>query len=65
MVSDAGAGVVAAHAALRAAALNVYINAGSIEDREFAEQALAELERLLAAGAERTEGVFARVRERL
>ena len=65
VVSDAGAGVVAAHAALRAAALNVYINAGSIEDREFAEQALAELERLLAAGAERTEGVFARVRERL
>ena len=65
VVSDAGVGVVAAHAALRAAALNVYVNAGSIEDREFAEEALAELERLLAAGAERTEAVFARVRERL
>lgn len=65
VVSDAGAGVVAAHAALRTAALNVYVNAGSIEDRAFAEEALAELERLLAAGAERTEAVFARVRERL
>ena len=65
VVSDAGVGVVAAHAALRAAALNVYVNAGSIEDRAFAEEALAELERLLAAGAERTEAVFARVRERL
>ena len=65
VVSDAGVGVVAAHAALRAAALNVYINAGSIENREFAERAVAELERLLAVGAERTEAVFARVRERL
>ena len=65
VVSDAGVGVVAAHAALRAAALNVYINAGSIDDREFADRAVAELDRLLAVGAERTEAVFARVRERL
>ena len=65
VVSDAGVGVVAAHAALRAAALNVYVNARSIEDRGFAEAALTELERLMAAGAERTEAVFARVRERL
>ncbi len=65
MVSDAGVGVVAAHAALRAAALNVYINAGSIADREFADRSVSELEGLLATGAERTEAVFARVRERL
>lgn len=65
VVSDAGVGVVAAQAALRAAALNVWINAGSIENRAFADEALAELERLLEAGAERTEAVFARVRERL
>ena len=65
VVSDAGVGVVAAHAALRAAALNVYINAGSIKNREFADAAVAELERLLASGAERTEAVFARVRARL
>ena len=65
VVSDAGVGVVAAHAALRAAAFNVWINAGSIEDREFADRAVAELDALLAAGAERTEAVFARVRERL
>ena len=65
VVSDAGVGVVAAHAAIRAAALNVYINAGSIENREFAEKAVAELERLLAVSGDRTEAVFARVRERL
>ena len=65
VVSDAGVGVVAAHAALRAAALNVYINAGSIVDREFANRSVSELEGLLATGAERTEAVFARVRERL
>ena len=65
VVSDAGVGVVAAHAALRAAALNVWINAGSIDDRAFAGEALAEIERLLESGAERTEAVFARVRERL
>ena len=65
VVSDAGVGVVAAHAALRAAALNVYINAGSIADRAFAANATAEIEGLLAASAERTEAVFARVRERL
>ena len=65
VVSDAGVGVVAAHAALRAAALNVYINAGSIENREFAERSIAELERLIETGTERTEAVFARVRERL
>ena len=65
VVSDAGVGVVAAHAALRAAALNVWINAGSIDDREFADRAVAELEHLLESGAERTEAVFTRVRERL
>ena len=65
VVSDAGVGVVAAHAALRASALNVWINAGSIDDRDFAEGAVSELEGLLAAGAERTEAVFACVRERL
>ena len=65
VVSDAGVGVVAAHAALRASALNVYINAGSISDRAFADSATEELEGLLAASAERTEAVFARVRERL
>ena len=65
VVSDAGVGVVAAYAALRAAALNVYINAGSIENRDFVDRTLCELERLLEVGAQRTEAVFALVRERL
>ena len=36
VVSDAGVGVVAAYAALRSAALNVYINTASITDAAFA-----------------------------
>lgn len=65
VVSDAGVGVVAAHAAVRSAALNVYVNAGSMRDRAFAERAVAEIEEVMAASAARTEAVFARVRERL
>ena len=49
VISDVGVGVAAAYAALRSAALNVYINAPSLKDRRFAEHALAEVERLAKA----------------
>jgi len=65
VISDAGVGVLAANSALRGAALNVYINAPSLKDRAFADQAVAEVEALQAAGAKLTESVFARVRGRL
>jgi formiminotetrahydrofolate cyclodeaminase len=65
VISDAGVGVLAAHTALRSAALNVYINAPSLQDREFAQQAIAEVERLLEAGGRRSEAVYALVRGRL
>ena len=65
VISDAGVGVLAAHAALRSAALNVYMNAPSIKDREFARQATSEVAELLEAGARRSEAVYALVRGRV
>jgi methenyltetrahydrofolate cyclohydrolase len=65
VVSDAGVGVLAAHSALRSAALNVYINAPSLKDRVFAAAATAELEKLAADCAREGELVFDLVRSRL
>jgi methenyltetrahydrofolate cyclohydrolase len=65
VISDAGVGVLAAHAALRSAALNVYMNAPSLKDREFARQATSEVAELLEVGARRSEAVFALVRGRV
>jgi formiminotetrahydrofolate cyclodeaminase len=65
VVSDAGAGVLAANSALRSAALNVYINAPSLKDRAFATAAIAEIESLLSLGARESEAVFELVRSRL
>jgi methenyltetrahydrofolate cyclohydrolase len=65
VVSDAGVGVLAAHSALRSAALNVYINAPSLKDRAYAAAATAEMETLLDRGARESEAVFELVRSRL
>ena len=47
VISDAGAAVMAGYGGLKSAALNVYINTGSLKDRQFAEVKLAELETIL------------------
>ncbi|MDD5214258.1 MAG: cyclodeaminase/cyclohydrolase family protein [Methylococcales bacterium] len=47
VISDAGVGVMSGYAALKSAALNVYINAASLKDKECAAQKLAELEAVL------------------
>ena len=65
VISDAGVGVLAANSALRSAALNVYINAPSLKDRDYALAAGAELEKLLEQCARESEAVFALVRSRL
>jgi formiminotetrahydrofolate cyclodeaminase len=65
VISDAGVGVLAANTALRSAALNVYINAPSLKDRAFADQAVAEVEALQSSASSTTESVFALVRGRL
>jgi formiminotetrahydrofolate cyclodeaminase len=65
VISDAGVAVLAANAALRSAALNVYINIGNIKDLVFAESRRAELEGLLQRYLPATEKVYATVKSRL
>jgi formiminotetrahydrofolate cyclodeaminase len=65
VVSDAGVAVLAAFAALRSAALNVYINAPMLRDRIFANQSMAEIDRLVASAAADSETVYTTVRGRL
>ncbi len=65
VISDAGVAVLAANAGLRSAALNVYINAKSIKDREFAEIRLGEVNALTELAALKTEEVYAVVRGKI
>lgn len=65
VISDAGVAVLAAEAALRSAALNVYINVGGIKDDEFVTDRKAKLESLLEGSAELTEEVYAIVKAKL
>lgn len=65
VISDAGVAVLSANAGLRSAALNVFINAKAIKDRDFAEKQIAEVNALLAQAAEATESVYQTVRTRI
>jgi len=65
VISDAGVAVLAANAGLRSAALNVFINAKSIKDREFAEIRLGEVNALTDLAAQKTEEVYAIVRGKI
>ena len=58
VISDAGVAVLNAHAGLRSAALNVYINAKGIEDRAFAEDRLKQLESLLGEAGPLNERIY-------
>ncbi len=65
VISDAGVAVVAAYAALRSAALNVYINIGNIRDQSFAARRRAELERLLQGADSEAEAIYSLVKSKL
>ncbi len=65
VISDGGVGAVAAHAAARSAALNVYINAPALRDRDFAQASVAELEKLLEFCAVQSEVAYTIVRNKL
>ncbi len=65
VISDAGVAVLAANAGLRSAALNVFVNAKAIKDRDFAEKQIAEVNALLARAAETTESVYQTVRAKI
>jgi formiminotetrahydrofolate cyclodeaminase len=58
VISDAGVGVLSANAALRSAALNVYINVKMISDKSFTDGKLSELENLLAGAEATTEKAY-------
>ncbi|MDP2176959.1 methenyltetrahydrofolate cyclohydrolase [Methylicorpusculum sp.] len=64
VISDAGVAAMAGYAGLKSAALNVYINAGSLKDKEFAEQALKELEEILKFSSSEAENVYRIVKEK-
>jgi formiminotetrahydrofolate cyclodeaminase len=65
VISDAGVAVLAAYAALRSAALNVYTNTKMITDRGFAAAKLTELEGLLGGSDALTEKAYAIVKGKL
>jgi formiminotetrahydrofolate cyclodeaminase len=65
VISDAGVAALAANAGLRSAALNVFVNAKAIKDRDFAENHIAEVNALLAQTAELTEPVYQTVRGKI
>jgi len=65
VISDAGVAVLAAYAALRSAALNVFTNARMITDKVFAEAKLKELHALLAGAESATEKAYAVVKHKL
>ena len=65
VISDAGAAVMAAYAGLKSAALNVYINTGSLKDRAFAEAKLTELAAILGNIDAVVEEVYQTVKTKL
>ena len=65
VISDAGVAVLAAHAALRSAALNVYINIGGIRDEDFVNDRRRKLEFVLSGTGVATETIYELVKSKL
>lgn len=65
VISDAGVSVMAAYGGLKSAALNVNINAGSIKDKAFAEERLAELDKIMASAEQDTNAIYEIVKGKL
>jgi formiminotetrahydrofolate cyclodeaminase len=61
VVADAGVGAIAAYAALRGAALNVFTNCSAIQDQVFCRASISEANRALSEGARMENEVFAMV----
>jgi formiminotetrahydrofolate cyclodeaminase len=65
VISDAGVAVMSGYAALKSAALNVYINAASLKDRDFAEAKLSELTDILDGAEIASQEIYDLVKSRL
>jgi len=65
VISDAGVAAMAGYGGLKSAALNVYINAASLKDREFAETCLTELQDIIQDAESTTTSVYELVKNKL
>ncbi len=65
VISDAGVAVLAAYAALKSAALNVYVNTGGIKDEAFAQERISELNAILTGAEVSTEEIYQEVKNKL
>mgnify|MGYP000058186752 FL=1 len=65
VISDAGVAAMAGYSALKSAALNVYINAGSIKDKDFSAAKLAELEAIIKGSELEAEATYQIVKEKI
>ncbi len=65
VVTDAGVAALAAQAALRSAALNVYINIANIEDQAFAKSRQEKLNLFLEGADKETEEIYQLVKSKL
>lgn len=60
-ISDAGAGATLLSAALKAVSLNIFINAKSMADREYAEDLLSHTQEMLDEGCKKADDAYVRV----
>ncbi|MEE8674806.1 cyclodeaminase/cyclohydrolase family protein [Tractidigestivibacter scatoligenes] len=60
-ISDAGAGATLLSAALKAVSLNIFINAKSMTDREYAEDLLYHAQEMLDEGCKKADDAYVRV----
>lgn len=65
VISDAGVAAVSGFGGVKSAALNVYINAASLKDREFAEARLLELNAIEIKAEQLSEQVYQLVKSKL
>ncbi|WP_045223774.1 methenyltetrahydrofolate cyclohydrolase [Methyloterricola oryzae] len=65
VISDAGVAVLAAYAALKSAALNVYVNTSGIKDEAFAQERISELNAILTGAEVSTEEIYQEVKNKL
>lgn len=65
VISDAGVAVLAGQAALKSAALNVYINIGGIKDESFASDRKKQLEEIITGMDQLTEEIYQLVKSKL
>ena len=63
IISDAGVAALAARAALRSSALNVYVNASSLDDKDFASAKISEVKKLMSESSHLEQEVFDKVSE--